>query len=89
MAEYKGPKIERGSHREEGVGPNKVFRAPKPEKLVSESEVEQAKQQDDMNRGDYLRNALTISNAALKARQLLRIGPALGGFARALMIRGY
>ena len=89
MAEYKGPKIERGSHREKGVGPNKVFRAPKPKELVSESEVEQAKQQDDMNRGDYLQNALTISKVAQKARQLLRIGPALGGFARALMIRGY
>ena len=89
MAEYKGPKIERGSHREKGVGPNKVFKAPKPKKLVSESEVEQAKQQDDMNRGDCLRNALTISDAALKARQLFKLGAGLSGFARSLMIRGY
>jgi hypothetical protein len=34
-------------------------------------------------------NALTISNAALKARQLFKLGTGLGGFARSLMIRGY
>ena len=45
---------------------------------------------DDVAPEDKYRNALTIANAALKARQLLRIGPALSGFLKAsLGIRGY
>tara|TARA_R100000781_G_scaffold65230_1_gene41067 strand:+ start:23 stop:421 length:399 start_codon:yes stop_codon:yes gene_type:complete len=52
MAEYKGKKIERGSSRGRS---SKVFKAPKTEKLPSESEVEQAKQQQDMKEGNYLK----------------------------------
>ena len=40
----------------------------------------------DREKGGW--NALTISNAALKARQLFRLGAGLGGFARSLMIKG-
>ena len=50
---------------------------------------EEEKEDESGNIVSSFRNALTISNAALKARQLLRIGPALGGFARALMINRY
>ena len=53
MAEYKGKKIERGSSRGRS---SKVFKAPKSKKkLPSESEVEQAKQQQDMKEGNYLK----------------------------------
>ena len=90
MAEYKGPKIERGSHREEGVGPNKVFKAPSPEDIIKQRDEELTDQYRRRVRQDgTLTNALTISNAALKARQLFKLGAGLGGFARSLMIRGY
>ena len=54
MTEYKGKKIERGSSRGRS---SKVFKAPKPKpnELPSESEVEQAKQQQDMKEGNYLK----------------------------------
>ena len=52
MSEYKGKKIERGSSRGRS---SKVFKAPTPDKLPSESEAEQAKQQQDMKEGNYLK----------------------------------
>ena len=87
MAEYKGPKIERGSSRGRS---GKVFKAPPIEEVIKQRDEEITDQYRQRVRQDgTLTNALTISNAALKARQLFKLGAGLGGFAISLMIRGY